>query len=182
MKKLHNLFLLVCIILAALCFVAPTCGDDDDDDGGGDDDDDDNDDDGGDNTPDTFIGSWTVVGTLVANSAGDVPGNESIQPGYQAMDVWDIEEDGGQLLLTTHGNGQTLPGGLDNGIAVFDRTWEDSLSVPGYIIYTAAHIELLLEEGGFIGTEEITYSSYIEITGTTTPLGIESWQLEGVEN
>jgi len=170
MKKLNNLFLLVCIILAAFCFGAPTCGDDDDDDGGGG------------NTPDTFIGSWTVLGTLVASSASDVPGNESIQPGYQATDVWDIAADGDQLLLTTHNNGQTIPGGLVNSVAVFDRTWEDSTSVPGYIIYAVVHIELLLENGGFVGTEEIKYSSYIELTGSTTPLGIESWKLEGAEN
>lgn len=122
-------------------------------------------------TANTLIGNWRVTGTLVTttNTAPNSP-----QPGFQAMDYWEIRLENNVPVL------KTSKGTVNGSVVGKGYHFEGQFDVAAGYVWCTFVIEVTpsVQAGKMYGTEEF---KYFGLNGVGQPmfLGTESWKLDG---
>lgn len=119
----------------------------------------------------SLIGSWKITGTLITTTN---PDPNAPQPGFKAMDNW-------QIGLNNNIPSLTSSKGTVNGTVVGKGYhFEGQYDVYPGLVWCAFVIEVTpsVNEGELYGTEEFKYYGFNGV-GQPMFLGTESWTLEG---
>ena len=129
--------------------------------------------------PPSIQGTWEVDAVLTATPDP----NEHVKPGFRTVDVWRINQQNGQAVLTTQAgsiDGRYFHPTLEfpTGVWKFEAVVHNLLNQPTL----SARFEIVivqLSANIIEGGSTVTYLGFNYAGGPAIPLGMESWRFDG---